>query len=257
MSFDKLPTLPEHITRLLNEQKFLNSREANGGGSYTFIHASSQLNLPPRGKIADAHEPRFVQSDFRVPYFHDEVRLPSAEPLTPEVALVLSAHDEIRRLGSRATEAALPPARGLLGWFRPRGLENLPELPKETQAYTLGELTGNSSEVRAGAVTLAIPALLLPGETRGAALFATSVLPANELENIFAALAENPAATLRYLAELTGDRGVNSFHPNYVGSTPKSHEAYFTRLIQNSNFGRTAVMRCVTPLGEMWDAPIN
>lgn len=253
-----LPSLPEYVTSSLNEHVILNSREDGGGGSYAFIRSASQLDTYPRGKVEQGHQPLFVQSDFRVPYFHDEVQLPGIEPMTPEVALVLSAQDEIRHLGARATEAVASQSRGLRGLlFRPRGLEPSPEAPKGPIHYTLGELTGSSSEVRAGAVSLTIPELLLPDETRSAALVATSLLPANEVEHVFTALARNPAATLRYLAELTGDNGAVSFRANQIGNGPKSHEKYFTRLIQNSNFGRTAVMRCVSPTGEIWDVPIE
>jgi|GEM_PF-3854462 len=257
MSFDTLPSLPEHVTSSLDEHVILNGRGDNAGGSYAFIRSSSQLDLHPRGKVSDAHEPRFIQSDFLVPYFGDEVRSQRVEPLTPEVALVLSAREEIRHLGARAIEKTPRPARGLRGLFGLRELQQMPETPQEPQKYTMGELTGNASEVQAGAVTLAIPALLLPGETREAALFATSIMPAEDVQRIFTALAGNPAAALRYLAELTGDEGAKSFRVNHIGSKPKSHEAYFTRLIQNSNFGRTALMRCVSPLGETWDAPIE
>lgn len=257
MNLGMLPSLPEHVTSSLDEHVILNSRGDNAGGSYAFIRSSSQLDLHPRGKVFDAHEPLFVQSDFRVPYFSDEVRSPGVEPLMPEVALVLSACEEIRHLGARAIEQTPPSARGLRGLFGLRGLQQTPDTPQEPQKYTMGELTGNASEVQAGAVTLAIPALLLPGETRDAALFATSIMPAEDVRRVFTALAGNPAATLRYLAEMTGDKGVELFRVHRVGSLPKTHEAYFTRLAQNSNFGRTALMRCVSPLGETWDEPID
>lgn len=255
MNLDALPSLPDHVTRALDEHVILNSRAESAGGTYAFVRSASRLDVSPNGKVSDAHQPHFVQSDFNVPYFHDDMS-PGVEPLSPEVALVLSAHDEIRYLGARAIEKTPPPARGFRRLFGLRGLEQT-EIPQEPRKYTMGELTGNASEAQAAAVTLAIPALLLPGETREAALFATSILPAEDLQRVFTALAGNPAAALRYLAQLTGDKGVETFRVNHIGSLPKSHEAYFARLVQNSNFGRTAVMRCVSPLGETWDELIE